>query len=118
MKLAVGIGLSSRAEADEIVALVTSCLAGLRGEVEVLVSSRRKAGNVALSSAAERLGAPLVLLDDATLARQDVPHPSRVAEARTGLDGVAEAAALHFGPLLVGTTKSAHATCAIAEIAP
>ena len=43
-------------------------------------------------------------------------HPDR--NLALELVRATEAAALHFGPSLVGKTKSAHATCAIAEIAP
>lgn len=121
MRLAVGIGLNSKAEAPEIVALIGEALelAGLAlADVVLLASAERKAASPSLAAAAAHFGVPLELLPDDALAAVAPPNPSALAEARTGLPSVAEAAALCFGRLVVAKQRSSNATCAIAEIAP
>lgn len=117
MKLAVGIGLNSKAEAGEIVALVEACLATVAlGRIALVASSSRKAGSAPLLAAAQHFGVPLRLLADEDLAAVATGTRSVLALEHVGLESVAEAAAGHFGPVLVGKRKSANATCAIAEI--
>jgi cobalt-precorrin 5A hydrolase/cobalt-precorrin 5A hydrolase/precorrin-3B C17-methyltransferase len=70
---------------------------------------------------AERRGVPLRVHNAAALAAVAVPTPSDVVARHVGTPSVAEAAALlSAGPgaqLLVAKRRSAHATCAIAEVA-
>lgn len=121
MKLAVGIGLNSKAEAGEIVALVEACLATAAldaGQIALVASSSRKAGSAPLLAAAGRFGVQLRLLTDEELVAVLTVSSSALALERIGLESVAEAAAGYFGPVLVGKRKSANATCAIAEMRP
>ena len=110
-----GIGCSSRASSEEIIALVSTTLdaAGIRpGQLVALGAHRRKHASLPLHQAARHFGVPLHLLVDDNLV-PDVPNPSaRVARA-IGLPGVAEAVALAAGALLAAKHKSAHATCAL-----
>ena len=101
--LIIGLGCSTAASADEIVALIAACLAEIDhdpGSIAALATHMRKRGSVALAQAAEHYDVPLRLLDDDDLAR-DVP-------------GTCEAVAAAAGPLLLGKRKSRHATCAVA----
>jgi len=116
MRLAVGIGLNSKAEMEEILALVATCLAAVEGEIAVVASSVRKAENVELAAVAQELGAPLRLLADDELAAVPLASPSGFVADTVGLAGIAEAAAGYFGPVLIGKRKSANVTCAIAEM--
>lgn len=121
MNLVAGIGLNSRAGAGEIVELVEACLAEagfLPGDVALLASAGRKAGNPALLGAAAHFGVPLRLVADEDLREVASVRTSALALERVGLGSVAEAAAGHFGAIVLGKRKSGNATCAIAEIAP
>jgi len=121
MRLAIGIGLNSKAQAAEIVELVQASLAEAAldiGAVALIASAGRKGGSAPLKAAAAHFGVPLELVPDEDLARIGVDQASALAASRTGLESVAEAAARHFGPLLSGKRKSANATCAIAELEP
>lgn len=114
--LVAGIGCTSRAGADEIVALVEACLDELGRSPDSLLalsSHVRKSGHAGLIGAARHFGVPLRLLSSAGLAT-DMPHPSARAIAATGLPSVAEAAAAASGPLLLAKRRSAQATCALA----
>ncbi len=64
---------------------------------------------------AERLGVPLRLFSAAELAKEEarLVTPSEAVRAETGTPGVAEAAALKAGTLIVPKHRSARATCAI-----
>jgi cobalamin biosynthesis protein CbiG len=67
-------------------------------------------------AAAAHFGVPLRTFTAADLAAVDVPTPSAVVARHVGTPSVAEAAALLSGArLLVPTTRSEHATCAVAE---
>ena len=68
-----------------------------------------------MSSAAAHFGVPLRIFTAAELnqERYRLANPSAIVEAETGTPGVAEAAALKAGTLLVEKRKSQRATCAI-----
>jgi cobalamin biosynthesis protein CbiG len=105
--LIVGLGCSTSASADEIVALIAACLAEIGRDacsIASLATHGRKRGSAALARAAEHYDVPLRFLDDDDLAPK-VP-------------GTCEAVAAASGPLLLGKRKSRYATCAIAVAAP
>jgi cobalt-precorrin 5A hydrolase/precorrin-3B C17-methyltransferase len=105
--LIIGLGCSSSASADEILALIAACLseAGCNaGAVAALATHIRKRDSLALVQAAAYHGVPLRLLGDDELAPDYA--------------GTCEAVAAAAGPLLLGKRKSGYATCAIAQCAP
>ncbi|MFB6814276.1 Rv2231c family pyridoxal phosphate-dependent protein CobC [Streptomyces sp. NPDC056347] len=126
--LAVGVGASRGAPAEEIVGLVRDALreAGLSPlSVVELVTVDSKADEPGIVAAATALGVPLRTYPAGELARVDVPGPSGAPLAAVGTPSVAEAAALVAGgELLVPKRKSAPrgrvpmATCAVARRAP
>jgi cobalamin biosynthesis protein CbiG len=97
-RLAIGIGCTSTAPAEEVMALVKSTLADCPGKVAVLATAEKRAQHPAIVAAAAHFGTGIESFADLG-------------------DAVAEPAAQRFGPLLVAKRKSAHATCAIAEMA-
>ena len=120
--VAVGLGCRKDAPAHSIIALVREALARLPrapGAV-TLYSSQRKAQETGLREAASALGYPLVFLDDAELSATDARIVTRSPRVRelTGLDSVAEAAALAGGGLqariVVARLTSGGAACAVA----
>ncbi|MCX5139413.1 precorrin-3B C(17)-methyltransferase [Streptomyces sp. NBC_00338] len=126
--LAVGVGASKDAPADEVLGLVREALedAGLSPlSVAELVTVDAKAGEPGIVAAAAGLGVPLRTYPADELARIEVPHPSEAPLAAVGTPSVAEAAALAGGgELLVPKRKSrpegraAMATCAVVRRAP
>ncbi len=116
--LVAGIGCERGASMDEVHGLLTSTLIdkGLALEsLAALASLDIKADEPALNAVAERFGVPLRLFSAAELAEEEarLVTPSEVVRAETGTPGVAEAAALKAGALLVPKRRSARATCAI-----
>lgn len=103
----IGLGCSTSADADEILALVQVCLIEANcqaDQIVALASHTRKTASRALADTAHHLGVPLFFLSDEAVA----PNIASTCEA------VAAAA----GPLLLPKRKSHFATCAIAECAP
>lgn len=116
--LVAGIGAERGVAADEVIGLVTAPLAahGLTAKsLAALATLDLKADETAFHAAAAHFGVPLRLFTAAELAaeRHRLVHPSPIVEAETGTPGVAEAAALKAGALIVAKRKSARATCAI-----
>lgn len=108
-----GIGCTSGANADDIIALVLSMLATSGLDLSQLValgSHSRKQGFLPLQQAALHFDVPLHFLDEL---RRDVPNPSDFVAQAVGLPGIAEAVASAAGPLLAGKHKSTNATCAL-----
>ncbi len=88
---AVGIGTRRGVSADEVIAAIGQGLfaAGIAaGDVAVYATTAKKMHEKGLIEAIARLGGTLVLLDDDTINRQQVP--GRSAASRIGLSGVAE----------------------------
>lgn len=103
----IGLGCSSAAAPDEIIALVNACLteAGLSAtQILAFATHVRKRGSEALSLAASHFDLPLRLLEDDDLALR-VP-------------GTCEAVAAAAGPIVLTKRKTRFATCAIARVAP
>lgn len=108
-----GIGCTSGACADDIIALVLSTLAASGLEVSQLAalgSHSRKQGFVPLHQAAQHFDVSLHFLDELA---GDLPNPSAFVARTVGLPGIAEAVALAAGPLLAGKHKSTNVTCAL-----
>ncbi|WP_101254503.1 precorrin-3B C(17)-methyltransferase [Streptomyces barkulensis] len=129
--LAVGVGASRGAPAEEVAALVGQALAeaGLSPlSVTELATVEAKAGEEGLVETARRLGVPLRTYPADELAAVPVPHPSDAPLAAVGTPSVAEAAALlacgEGAELVVPKRKSAPggraamATCAVARRRP
>lgn len=95
--LAVGVGCSRGASAEEILALIGAALAegGLAAEsVSALASIEAKADEPGLRRAAAERGWPLRLFAAEELAAIEVPNPSEMVRRAVGTPSVAEAAAL------------------------
>ncbi|MGW2083625.1 Rv2231c family pyridoxal phosphate-dependent protein CobC [Streptomyces sp. NPDC001880] len=109
--LAVGVGASRGAPADEVLGLVRDTLrgAGLSPlDVAELVTVDARADEPGIVAAAAALGVPLRTYPAGELARIEVPGPSGASLAAVGTPSVAEAAALAAGgELLVPKRKSA-----------
>lgn len=106
-RFVAGIGFASAATADEIIALVQSCLVDLKlhaNQLAAIGAHMRKRSSPLLLPVALHFAVPLHLLDDDDLTG-DVP-------------GVADAVAAMAGPLRLRKRKSGYATCAIARCAP
>lgn len=129
--LAVGVGASRGAPAEEVAALVGQALAdaGLSPlSVTELATVEAKAGEEGIVETARRLGVPLRTYPAGELAAVPVPHPSDAPMAAVGTPSVAEAAALlacgEGAELVVPKRKSAPegraamATCAVARRRP
>ena len=119
--LVVGAGCSRGCPPDELGALVDAALAGLRGRVVAVATIDRRAEEPCVVALAGARGVPIRVHAAAALAEVPVPTPSAVVERHVGTASVAEAAALlAAGPgarIAVAKRRSAHATCAIAEVA-
>jgi cobalamin biosynthesis protein CbiG len=123
--IAIGLGFSSQASTQDIVALVSGCLreAPAHQSAEIFTLAR-KADSAALREAAALLGFDLGFLDEAEFAARQQEFSVRGAagsalvEAHTGFASVAEAAALMGGGpqavLIVKKVARATVTCAIA----
>ncbi|MFJ5722853.1 precorrin-3B C(17)-methyltransferase [Streptomyces sp. NPDC093149] len=127
--LAVGVGASKGAPAEEVLGLIRDALreAGLSPlSIAELVTVDAKADEPGIVAAASQLGVPLRTYAADELARVEVPNPSDAPLAAVGTPSVAEAAALAAGgELLVPKRKSnpvegraAMATCAVVRRAP
>lgn len=123
----IGLGFSSRAEAPEIVELVSA----LRAEAPPHVSAQiftlaRKRDSGALAEAAQLLALPVKFCDEAELLAREPEllargvTPSKNLRAKTGLFSVAEAAALVGGGpgavLIAPRRAENHVTCALAAL--
>ncbi|MTJ81494.1 MAG: precorrin-3B C(17)-methyltransferase [Telmatospirillum sp.] len=124
--LALGVGCSRGATADELKALVADSLADAgyaQGSVALVASLDLKADEDAVHALAAGLGVPARFFTPAELEAETprLANPSEVVFAETGCHGVAEAAALAAaGPgaeLVLTKRKSAMATCAVARSA-
>lgn len=116
--IVAGIGCTSTASSDEITALVEMALAAAGRaprDLACLASIDSRAELAALHAAANHFGVPLRYFASAELAAEShrLATPSASVAAVIGISGIAEAAALKAGSLLVAKQKSPHATCAI-----
>jgi cobalt-precorrin 5A hydrolase/precorrin-3B C17-methyltransferase len=118
--LVAGVGCERGAAAEEVIGLIDYALRSQNfapASLCCIASIDLKADEPALHAAAAHFGVPLRLFEAAELSRERyrLVNPSAVVEAAVGTPGVAEAAALKAGPLVVSKLKSERATCAIAR---
>jgi len=116
--IVAGIGCTSRATADEIVGLILATLAeaGRSSQsLACLASLDSRTGAAPLRLAARRLAVPLHGFTPAELAAEDqrLATPSELVAGLLGAAGIAEAAALKAGTLLMPKRKSGNVTCAL-----
>jgi len=116
--LVAGIGAERGVAAGEVIELIEATLASANlspRSLAALATIELKADETAFAAAAAYFDVPLRLFTAAELdeERDRLVHPSALVEAETGTPGVAEAAALKAGTLIVPKRKSARATCAI-----
>ncbi len=116
--LVAGIGAERGVAADEVIGLITETLAGQNlapQSLAALATIDIKSDESAFHAAAAHFGVPLRIFTAGELnqERYRLINPSDIVEAETGTPGVAEAAALKAGTLIVPKRKSKRATCAI-----
>lgn len=116
--LIAGVGCERRAEPQEVIDLISFALKQENlapASLACIASLDLKGDEPALLAAARHFNVPLRLFTAAELSRERyrLLNPSAYVEATVGTPGVAEAAALQAGPLVVSKLKSARATCAI-----
>lgn len=118
--LVLGLGCERGTPPDELLALALSVVA-VSEDVSAVASLDARAQEPAMQAVARHFSVPLVTFPAARLEAETprLANPSALVFAHTGCHGVAEAAALAQagagGRLIVGKTKSAHATVAVAE---
>ena len=117
-QLVAGLGFSSAATADEVIALIDLALSRAgrsAADLRLIATLDRKAVTPLATTVAAHYFATLTGLTEVQLASQSrhLAEQSKRALAEVGLPGIAEAAALHFGPLAGARLKSIHATCAL-----
>lgn len=118
--LVAGMGCERGADADELIDLLQSTLADQNlapQSLAAIATIDLKADEAALNAVANHFNVPLYLFNTAQLAEEEtkLENPSEVVRAEVGTPGVAEAAALKAGKLLVSKQKSKRATCAIGQ---
>lgn len=116
--LVAGIGAERGVAADEVIALITETLASQSlapQSLAALATIDIKSDEAAFYTAAAHFGVPLRIFTAGELnqERYRLVNPSHIVEAETGTPGVAEAAALKAGTLIVPKRKSKRATCGI-----
>lgn len=120
--LVAGVGCTSGAEADEIIALVKETFAAndlALAALAALASLDSKKAHQGLVGAAEHFGVPLRLFTKREIEKERVKlaTPSDAVDEAIGVAGVCEAAALKAGSLIVPKRSSSAATCAIGKAA-
>lgn len=116
--LVVGMGCARGAAASEIIELVTKTLLENHlapQSLAAIATIDLKADETGLNEAAAHFGVPLRVFTADELAAEEerLPNPSELVRAEVGTPGVAEAAAIKAGELLVEKQKTKNATCAI-----
>ncbi|HTJ57937.1 MAG TPA: precorrin-3B C(17)-methyltransferase [Devosiaceae bacterium] len=116
--LVAGVGCERGAAPAEVIGLIAETLtaAGLSPlSLAAIASIDIKADEAAIHAAAAHFGVParFFALGELDAQRSRLKTPSAVVEAEIGTPGVAEAAALCAGELIVPKKKSQRATCAI-----
>ena len=120
--LVAGIGAERGVAAPEVIDLIEETLHNANlapASLAALATIDIKSDETAFHEAAAHFGVPLRIFSVLELnqERYRLINPSEIVEAETGTPGVAEAAALKAGTLLVPKRKSRRATCAIGRAA-
>lgn len=118
--LVAGMGCERGAAPHELIDLLTKTLETHNLAPESLAAIATidlKADETALNAVVAHFGVPLCLFSAGELANEEanLPNPSEIVRAEVGTPGVAEAAAIKAGKLLVAKQKSKRATCAIGQ---
>lgn len=118
--LVAGVGCERGAEAEEVIELVDFALRQQNlapQSLAAIASIDIKADEPALHAAARHFKVPLRLFSAGELSqeRYRLKQPSAYVEDTVGAPGVAEAAALKAGPLVVEKLKSGRVTCAVGK---
>jgi cobalamin biosynthesis protein CbiG len=109
----VGVGASSGATVEEVLAAVDAVLPAGADDVRLATVEARE---VVVARAAARRGWPVLAYRAADLAAVPVPAPSSRVATAVGTASVAEAAALlGGGSLVIGKTVVGRVTVAVAE---
>jgi cobalt-precorrin 5A hydrolase/precorrin-3B C17-methyltransferase len=126
--LIVGVGSARGVPASEVGTLIDEALAAQSLHplsVRCVATVDLKADEEGILAAARERGWQVITYPAEVLSAVEVPNPSDIVKAEVGTPSVAEAAALHAarsygrsGELVVEKRKSAHATVAIARLAP
>ncbi|VAW16056.1 Cobalamin biosynthesis protein CbiG / Cobalt-precorrin-3b C17-methyltransferase [hydrothermal vent metagenome] len=116
--LIAGVGCERGVSSEEVIALVEKTLDEhklAQKSLAAIATIDLKADEKAINEAAAYFKVPLRLFSAAELAEEAklLPNPSKIVLAEVGTPGVAEAAAIKAGTLLVEKQKSTRATCAI-----
>ena len=116
--IVAGVGCERGTDPEEIIDLVKAALAVenlSKTSLVALATVDIKADEAGLLAAARHFGVPLRLFTVGELKSEEarLVTPSAVVAAAIGAPGIAEAAALKAGELLVPKQKSKRATCAI-----
>ena len=116
--IVVGIGLRAGAHGSDVLQLIDTCLAEAgfaRTNVAALATLDQKQTHPALHHAATALGVPVLPVTASALSA-DVPNPSQRVRHHSGVNSVAEAVAMQFGPLVLEKHRNASVTCALSQI--
>jgi cobalt-precorrin 5A hydrolase/precorrin-3B C17-methyltransferase len=123
-RLALGVGCERGVEADELIGLVRNTLAAHQLSPKAIAgvfSLDLKSDEPAVHALADEFGVPARFFTAARLNKEAprLANPSAIVLSEVGCPGVAEGAALAAaGPqsqLLIAKTRSARATCAVAQ---
>ncbi len=116
--LIAGMGCERGVEAVEAIELLQTVLdeSGLAAQsLAAIATIDLKSDETALNAVAAHFNVPLRLFsaEELALEADRLPNPSEIVRAEVGTPGVAEAAAIKAGSLLVPKHKSKKVTCAI-----
>ena len=119
--LVAGVGCRRGASARGLITLIETTLAEAGHapvELALIATLEGKADDPAIGAAAGHFGVPVRAIPAGDLQRfaAHLPNPSTVVEGHVGLAGVAEAAVLACGELLLPKRRSAEATCALGRL--
>lgn len=115
-----GMGLRAKTSEQDLRNLLDATLSAVhvsRSDLIAIATMHTRADHPALLALAATLGVPVLALAAQDLDRP-VPNPSMRVSELAATPSVAEAAALHFGPLLIEKRRSASATCALSRYSP
>jgi len=118
--LIIGVGAERNAPTNELIGLVENTLKTHNLSplsIAAIASIDVKADEKAINELATHFNVPLRLFTADSLAREQVPNPSKIVKAEVGTSSVAEASAIKAGELIVEKQKSKRTTCAIGKAA-
>lgn len=119
--LVAGVGCRRGASAEGLITLIETALAeagSTPSELALIATLVGKAGEPAVHAAATHFGVPVRAVPAEELQRlaEHLQTPSSMVADHVGLPGVAEAAVLACGELVLPKRLSAEATCALGRL--